>query len=184
MVLPDNEVQMDWQNKYVRYDEVFNKETKISDIVIIILNLHLLPVSNTAENRWKDDTWKWCSPAWTSSKYQARDQGGRDRRSFSILKRPFYFLLWFDVCFPDDISRMYSTFIRSHKCTWTHNLQTDKGNITKLRRACVFTATCWLSQYIILEYADRFGYQIDPSVNARINSPIMDYIRRFSTSFF
>ena len=42
---------MDWQNKYVRYDEVFNKETKISDIVIIILNLHLLPVSNTTENR-------------------------------------------------------------------------------------------------------------------------------------
>ena len=115
MVFPDNEVQMDWQNKYVRYDEVFNKETKISDIVIIILNLHLLPVSNTTENRWKDDTWEWCSPAWTSSKYQARDQGGRDRRSFSILKRPFYLLLWFDVCFPDDISRMYSTFIRSHK---------------------------------------------------------------------
>ena len=51
LVFPDNEVQMDWQNKYVRYDEVFNKETKISDIVIIILNLHLLPVSNTTENR-------------------------------------------------------------------------------------------------------------------------------------
>ena len=185
MVSPDNEVQMDWLNKYVRYDEVFNKETKISDIVIIILNLHLLPVSNTTENRWKDDTWKWCSPAWTSSKYQARDQGGRDRRSLSILKRPFYLLLWFDVCFPHDMSLRVLTVLLSGAINVHERIIYNKTKETSRDSdGLVFLPPLVDWVYIILEYADRFGYQIDPSVIARINSRRMDYIRRFSNSFF